>query len=418
MLLRFLFAAVFFFLFDLYVFKGIWVLSKNLSQPIKLIVYGVYWTISIIILLQFINIFSGGEDYRSSRPNAYVMWTGIFFTFFISKVFFAGFHLLDDIAHLIRWVSLKIFDTTKESEFRGESITRAKFLTQIGAGISVLALGLYTYGIVKGKFAFRIINEKMKFPNLPKSFVGTRIVHISDMHLGTFANQFEKIEESVKMINDLNPDYIFFTGDMVNAHANEAEPWIPVFNKLKAKKGMYSIFGNHDYCDYGNFTEQEKLDSIQKLKNIHKSMGFQLMEDQFVELKENNEKISLVGIHNWGKGFHQVGDLDNALQGIDQDSFKILLSHDPTLWEEKVMDKEKIDLTLSGHTHGMQMGLEIPKLNIKFSPIKLRYKRWAGLYSSSSGDQRIYINRGFGVLGFPGRVGMPPEITLIELETA
>lgn len=215
------------------------------------------------------------------------------------------------------------------------------------------------------------------------------------------------------MINDLSPDYVFFTGDMVNSLSDEAEAWIPVFKEIKAKRGKFSIFGNHDYADYGYYTEEEKERSCNRLKEIHGEMGFQIMENEHVLLEKRGETISLIGVHNWGERFRKLGDLDKAMQDVPPENFKLLLSHDPTHWENKVLNKKDIDLTLSGHTHGMQLGIEIPKWHIKWSPIKYRYKRWAGLYQE--GGQYLHINRGMGVLAYPGRVGMPPEISLIEL---
>jgi len=217
------------------------------------------------------------------------------------------------------------------------------------------------------------------------------------------------------MINDLEPDYVFFTGDLVNNNAKEAVPWIEVFSEIKAKKGKYSIFGNHDYADYGGQSKEQKIESIKLLKEVHSKMGFKLLEDEHVVLKEKQEEITLIGVHNWGHGFHQIGDLDKALQGVKNDHFKILLSHDPTHYDHKVKGKTNIDLTLSGHTHGMQMGIEIPSLNIKWSPVKLRYRKWAGLYEEE--NQKLYINRGFGVLAYPGRLGISPEITLLTLKS-
>jgi predicted MPP superfamily phosphohydrolase len=242
-----------------------------------------------------------------------------------------------------------------------------------------------------------------------------RIVQISDTHLGSFGNSFEPVKKAVKIINDLKPDFVFFTGDMVNNNADEAEPWIDLFNSIESGSGKFSVFGNHDYADYSNLTPEQKQLSVKKLKEIHQQMGFRLLQDESVQLTRNGESITLVGVHNWGKGFHQVGNLDKALKGTDPNKFQILLSHDPTHFEEQVKQKTKIDLTLSGHTHGMQMGIEIPALGIKWSPVKFRYPRWAGLYEENG--QRIYINRGFGVLAYPGRVGMAPEITLLTLRS-
>lgn len=409
-MIRIIFVAVFLLLIDGYVFKGLQLLLTNISNPYGLIVKVVYWAVSLFVIFQFVNLFSHWHEFRVNRPEFVRFWSSIFFVLFFTKLSFITYHFIEDIIWGGKWIFSKM---NNKDTFEGSSISRGTFLTKIGLGMAFLSLGAYSYGVVKGRYAFRVLREKMKFSNLPKAFRGLRIVQISDLHLGSFVNDFEEVGKAITMINDLKPDLIFFTGDMVNVHSDEAEPWIDTFGKLEAKMGKYSIFGNHDYCDYGNYTKEGKQNSINRLKEIHGEMGFRLLEDEHVFLERGDDKIALIGIHNWGKGFHQQGDLDKAIAGLDKDHFQLLLSHDPTLWEEKVIDKLPIDMTFSGHTHGMQMGVEIPSWGIKFSPIKLRYKRWSGLYTE--GENHMYINRGFGFLGFPGRIGIWPEITLIEL---
>ena len=407
-----LLAAIFLLLLDAYAFKGVSLLTNGLSGTIPTFIKVVYWTISVLVVVQFINLFTHWHEYRVNRPEFVRFWSSVFFVILFAKMSIIFNHLFEDIIWGMKWLYAKI-SLTKE-EFSGTTITRSNFLTKLGAGMAIISLGAYTYGVVKGRYAFRVIRDKIKFSNLPKAFTGLKIVQISDLHLGSFINDFEEVGKAITMINSLKPDLIFFTGDMVNVHSDEAEPWIDIFGKLEAKLGKYSVFGNHDYCDYGDYTEEEKQQSIDRLKAIHGEMGFRLLEDEHLFIEKDQEKIALIGIHNWGKGFHQEGDLDKAIEGLDESYFQILLSHDPTLWEEKVNAKLPIDLTFSGHTHGMQMGVEIPSLGIKISPIRFRYKRWAGLYSENK--NHLYINRGFGFLGFPGRVGMWPEITLLELE--
>jgi len=281
--------------------------------------------------------------------------------------------------------------------------------------IFAMAHLLLIYGILRGKFNFRVIEDEVVSAKIPKAFDGKKIVQISDAHLGSFMASFEPVKKAIDLINSLEPDYVFFTGDMVNNNAVEALPWVDIFKGIKAKNGKYSIFGNHDYADYGNQTKEARVTSVKLLKEIHRDMGFRLMEDEHVVLKEGVDEISLIGVHNWGHGFHQVGVLDKAMAGINKDHFKILLSHDPTHFDHQVRNKTDIDLTLSGHTHGMQMGIEIPNLGIKWSPVKWRYKKWAGMYEEDG--QRLYVNRGLGVLAYPGRVGMSPEITLLTLKS-
>jgi len=408
---RVLIVLIILFLFDAYAYKGILNLIGNLHSNWKNAIKFLYWIVSLGVLFQLYLIALDFRAYTIENPASFRFWSGIFFVLLFTKLFFIFFHLLDDIV----WVFTKIFTyfKTDTQVFEGTPMTRNSFITKIGLGVSALIFGSYAYGVLKGRYSFKVFKEKVKFPNLPSAFNGLRIVQISDLHLGSFINDFDEVSRVIPMINNLNPDVIFFTGDLVNVHSDEAEPWIDMFSKLKAKHGKYSIFGNHDYCDYGNYTKEERRKSILRLKEIHHEMGFKLLEDEHTFLEIDNQKIALIGMHNWGKGFHEIGSLEDSLKGLNDDYFKILLSHDPTLWEEKVKGKKNIDLTFSGHTHGMQMGIEIPFLKIKWSPVKLRYKRWAGLYSFEK--NYIYINRGLGFLGFPGRVGIAPEITLVEL---
>lgn len=400
------------FLFDLYAYKGVQLLINNMSSNTKNLIRIGFWVINLGLIFQLMNIFSNFRAYTDENPASFRFWMGVFIVLFFTKLTFVSFHLIDDVVWLFR--KIVSFFSSSRNEIEGTPISRGKFITQVGLGLSAFIFGAYAYGVLKGKYAYKVFKEKIKFKNLPQAFDGLRIVHLSDLHLGSFLDDFDEVEQAIPMINDLNPDLIFFTGDMVNNHASEAEPWIEMFSKLNAKYGKYSVFGNHDYCDYGNYTKEEKRESIKRLKEIHTEMGFQLLEDEHTFLEIDNQKIAIIGMHNWGKGFHQVGDFEKAISGLDDSYFKLLLSHDPTLWEEKVKGKKNIDITFSGHTHGMQMGVEIPAINIKWSPIKFRYKRWAGLYKFA--QNYIYINRGFGFLGFPGRVGISPEITLIELQ--
>jgi predicted MPP superfamily phosphohydrolase len=280
------------------------------------------------------------------------------------------------------------------------------------------------YGIYRGKYDFRVCEESISFSNLPKSFNGLRIVQISDAHLGSFLdNSFEEVDAALKRINDLNPDVIFFTGDLVNNLAEEAEPWVGYFQQLHAPMGKFSILGNHDYAEYvydpnDSANAQILADNMLQLESVHERMGFRLLKNETVELEKKGEKISLIGIENWGKGrFSKHGKLDVAMTNMPQNSFNILLSHDPSHWEAQVLGQQNIDVTFSGHTHGAQFGIEAPMLHIKASPSPwFGYKRWGGLYQE--GNQYLYVNRGFGFLGFPGRVGMPPEITLVTIFSA
>ena len=269
------------------------------------------------------------------------------------------------------------------------------------------------YGVVKGRFDFEIVNQSIQFDNLPDSFSGLRIVQLSDIHIGSFFDNHEEVKAAINKVNELKPDYIFFTGDMVNNYAWELDGWEEIFGSLKAQYGKYSILGNHDYADYVKWdNEADKLKNLEDLKQRHAKMGFELLLNESVKLEKDGEFIELLGLENWGKGrFAKYGDLVETMKHTAPESFKILMSHDPSHWDEQVLEKTSINLTLAGHTHGMQYGVKIG--SFQFSPVQFRYPRWAGIYTE--GKQHLYVNRGFGYIGFAGRVGISPEITLLEL---
>lgn len=396
-------------LLDIYVFKGIYPMIDAGNRALRSGFLFGYWTLSIIVLIALVVMFMYFTTIREEHPIFWVIGASAFFVIFVPKMIFASFHLLDDVFNLLSWGVSKL--GSGETDW-----SRRDFISKMGLGVSGVVMLGFIYGVTKGKFAFRVISHKVPSSRLPMAFDGFRIVQISDAHLGSFIRDYEPINRMVDMVNDLEPDLILFTGDMVNEHAQEAEGWEPVFSRLKAKHGKFSIFGNHDYAHYGPWNEEEQADSIARLKQVHARMGFRLMEDEAEQIIIDGESIDVLGVHNWGKGFGEYGDLDKAMNGLSEERFKVLLSHDPTHFEYKVLGKAPVDLTLSGHTHGMQMGLEIPALGIKWSPVSFRYKRWAGLYQE--GTQFLHVNRGMGVLGFPGRVGMAPEITLLELKKA
>lgn len=400
---------LFFLAIDLYVFKALYPMLQSDSRLLRFLLMGGYWLLSIgMIALLLYGMSSFRQSKQESTMAMYVL--GTFFVIFLPKILIAAFHLLDDIFNLFGWGFSKLGP--------GEGWSRRNFITKLGLGIGAVLFGGLLYGVTKGKYAWRVIRNDLASDRLPKSFDGFKIVQLSDAHLGSFVRNYEQVDKMVAMVNDLEPDLIVFTGDLVNEHAQEAEGWEPVFSKLKAKYGKYSIFGNHDYANYGPYSEEEKLDSVNRLKEVHERMGFKLMEDEQLKIEKDGQFFRLLGVHNWGKSRHfpKLGDIDKALQGTRPEEFKVLLSHDPTHFEEIIMGKQPIDLTLSGHTHGCQMGIEIPSLGIKLSPVSFAYKRWGGMYQE--GEQYLHVNRGMGVLAFPGRVGMAPEITLITLQSA
>ena len=293
--------------------------------------------------------------------------------------------------------------------------SRRKFVSQIALGLAAIPFASILYGVIKGRYNFKVLKYTLHYEDLPDAFDGYRITQISDIHSGSFDNK-EKVSYAIDLINEQASDAILFTGDMVNNEAKEMEPYMDIFSKLKAKDGKFSVLGNHDYGDYVSWeSDEQKAANLDRLKEIQKEIGFDLILNDSRFLERDGQRIALVGVENWGAGgFKKAGDLNKAIENIASDDFKVLLSHDPSHWDNEVVShKDHFHLTLSGHTHGMQFGIEIPGW-IKWSPVKWRYKHWAGIYKEKG--QYINVNRGFGYLAFPGRVGIWPEITVIELK--
>ncbi len=293
---------------------------------------------------------------------------------------------------------------------------RRRFVSQTALVLAAIPFAGIIHGVLKGKYNYRVIRKTLVYEDLPLEFDGLQITQISDIHSGSFDNP-EKIDYGIDLINEQQSDLILFTGDLVNNRAEEMDPWIEAFSRLKAPMGKYSILGNHDYGDYVNWNSPEAKESnMKRLYRVHEQIGFILLRNQNVKLEKNGSSIDLIGVENWGKGFAQHGDLNKAVEGLDEASFKILMSHDPSHFDEVVKKFSRfIHLTLSGHTHGMQFGIEIPGF-LKWSPVKYRYPKWAGLYEEMG--RKLYVNRGFGFLAFPGRVGIWPEITVLTLRKA
>lgn len=285
----------------------------------------------------------------------------------------------------------------------------------IGLVSGFIPFFIILYGTLKAKYRYKVYHHTITTKQLPKSFDGLRIVQLSDMHLGSFNYNYKKLDDAIEKINDLKADYIFFTGDLVNNYAWELRGWDKVLNQLKAKEGKYAVLGNHDYGDYSAWeTPEAKQENSETIRRFFKQTGFKLLLNEAKVISENDEKIAIIGLENWGlPPFKQYGDLQKAIAEVKHIPFKILLSHDPTHWNEEVTDKTDIKLTLAGHTHGMQAAFQYK--NLQWSPIKYKFKHWAGLYKHKK--QYLYVNRGLGWLGFPGRIGMRPEITFIKLKT-
>ena len=371
---------------------------KNLSKY-------AFWTSLIVMIVSIIMLFALGNYFNRATLN---FWFSFLLVNFIVKTSLAVFVLFDDIRRLIVLGKNKL-----GSEEVVESVTRSDFLLKAGIAVAAVPLISLGWGMIAGPYRYKVFNEKVILPNLPSNFNGLRIAQISDIHAGSFYNK-EAVERGVQLLLDQKPDIVLFTGDIVNDRAEEMGPYLEIFKRIQAPLGVYSILGNHDYGDYVRWeSEEEKEANNIRIREIHKNLGWRLLLNEHVYLEKDCQQIALIGVENWGKGFHQVGDLKKAYKGCNA-PVKLLLSHDPTHFEEVVKkDFANIDITFSGHTHGAQMGIETG--GFKWSPISLRYKKWAGLYEENG--QYLYINRGFGFIGYAGRLGIMPEITVIELTT-
>jgi len=389
-----------FFIIEIYVYQAIRNITTNNYIRIG------YWVFTLLaygIILYWILTFN-----RASRDHQQIqLMVSAMMIFVLPKLLSVIFLLIGDFTRFVEF-GFKYF-TAKENYFP----ERRKFISTTALAAAGIFSALAIDGIIFGKYRHTVRKVKLRFKNLPENFKGYKIVQISDVHSGSFFNP-QKLQKAIDLINEQDADVVLFTGDMVNNYADEFKPFIPLFKSIKAKDGKFSILGNHDYGDYGAWnSREEKAQNIPTLKNYQAEAGFKLLRNENIALEKNGEKIYLLGVENWGiKPFPQYGDLDKALKGVPEDAIKVLMSHDPTHFDEVVKKhKTNVHLTLSGHTHGMQFGLDLK--NIKWSPVKFKYKKWADLYESEG--KYLYVNRGFGVIAYPGRVGINPEITVIEL---
>jgi len=402
-------------LIDLYVFFSVRSLfvSGTKGRAIFAIAYWAFSAIALVLLIFVLPYFQASEQHKALRSILFVL----VFALFLGKLIGALFFFVDDLRRAVQWIAGKIFSPNNEiSEIAGttgDRISRSSFLTWLGIISGGTMFSSFIYGL-SNKYNYQVKNVKIPFANLPAAFKGLKIVHISDIHTGSFTN-YKAVNKGIDLILSQNPDLILFTGDLVNNKSNEVGEYQKIFSRLKAPMGIYSVLGNHDYGDYVQWkTPAEKAQNLDALKKIHADMGWRLLLDEHLPLEKDNATIGLVGVQNIsGRGsFHSYGSLAKAMQGAGNYPFKILMSHDPSHWDTEVSTKfTDVDLTLSGHTHGMQFGVEIP--GFKWSPVQYVYKHWAGLYEQQ--HQKLYVNRGFGFIGYPGRVGILPEITLIEL---
>jgi len=347
---------------------------------------------------------------RSAGQTQQFQWAvGLLLTTLIPKVVILAVMFGEDA---LRWFQklISYFSNGETQPLAG----RRKFISQIALGLAAIPFAGFIYGIIKGKYNYKVLKYQLSFKDLPAAFDGFTITQFSDIHSGSFTNP-EKIQYGVDMINAQKSDMILFTGDIVNNKADEMDDWISMFGKLEAPYGKYSVLGNHDYGDYVDWeTPDDKKDNFKKVKEIHPKIGFDLLLNEHRYIEKNGQKIALVGVENWGKGFKKAGDLAKAVEGVQKKDFKILMSHDPSHWDLEVKSADfHYHLTLSGHTHGLQMGIEIPGF-FRWSPSQYVYKQWAGMYEELG--RYVNVNRGFGFHAFPGRIGIWPEVTVIELK--
>ena len=403
-----------FFGIDWYVFRTFQNQFSAFTNPYKYIIYFAYWLIPVLLLLSslYAMFFRTGTDLRSSKLALYLMASLVLF--YLPKLFVVFFQIIEDVSKVAAWVTKKL-STPHSMVYSGaEKVSRSVFIGRIGLIIASIPFASIIYGIVKGRFNFTVNKKSLYFDHLPENFDGFKIAQFSDFHAGSLIDQQECFKEAIKLINLQEADIIVFTGDMVNSNAKELDDWIDILSNLKAKNGKYSIFGNHDYGDYHHWNnEEEKKANLELLKKYQAQMGFNLMLNNINIFEREGQKIALLGVENWGeKPFPQHGKLDVVMEKSKDIPFKILLSHDPTHWDAQVLDKTDIALTLSGHTHGMQMAVNFA--GYSWSPVSFKYPRWKGLYTEN--NQHLYVNIGLGYIGFPGRVGTAPEISLIELK--
>ncbi len=375
-----------------------------------------YVLLSILVIYSIYNMYSAIQARNIFSSTQFNFNIGVVITALVTLVFFGAMMLTQDVARLGIGAWNAISGALSDSADKPAQMIpgRRNFLTWAATLIAAVPFSAMIYGITRGKYNFKVSEVSINFPNLPKAFDGFKIVQISDIHSGSL-DDLEQVAKGVALINEQKPDLITFTGDLVNSDKNEVDPFINTFKQLESKHGTYAVLGNHDY--YGTYRIEKENEPAywDDFFAKYASMGMTLLNNASVKIEKDGESIQLTGVENWGAGrwFPKKGDLDKALKDVDNDAFTVLMSHDPTHWEEKVIGHpKKIDLTLSGHTHGMQFGINMP--GFKWSPAQMRYKHWMGLYNDA--DQYLYVNRGFGFLAFPGRVGMWPEITVIELK--
>ncbi|MBK5209141.1 MAG: metallophosphoesterase [Flavobacteriaceae bacterium] len=401
-MIRWIIFVAFILFVDFYAYQTIKTLTKN--KIVKIL----YWVVSFGILINLVYRLLIFNDSRGLTQPMMLAF-GLLILSIMPKIILLAVLFGEDIFRVFKGF-FNYFSKAKSKTFLAD---RRAFASKVALALAVIPFTSVLYGMARGKYNYQVINHTLYFDDLPEAFDGFKLTHISDIHSGSF-DDAEKIDAGIALINEQESDLILFTGDLVNNTADEMIPWIPHFSKLKAKHGKYSVLGNHDYGEYVHFdSKEEKEKNFQDIKDLHPQIGFNLLLNDSVYIEKGDDKIAMVGVENWGKRFKKAGDLNLASAKIKKEDFKILMSHDPSHWDAEIKNHESnFQLTLSGHTHGMQFGIEIP--GIKWSPAQYVYEQWAGIYTALG--KYINVNRGFGFLAFPGRVGIWPEITVITLK--
>ena len=403
-MIRWIVFLIFVAILEIYAFQAFKTLVKSK-------VFFVFYFVTSAIALFYIVYQLTNFDRSIGQTPKTMMTLGLLLLLYIPKLLVTIILFSEDIFRFFAGI-IGLFAKKTESGFLPD---RRKFVSQVALGVAAIPFASFLYGMLKGKYNFKVIKQTLFFTDLPDAFDGTTITHISDIHSGSF-DDAEKIQYAIDLINEQNSDLVLFTGDIVNTHATEMDPWIDTFKGIhNPKLGKFSVLGNHDYGEYINWpSQQDKIQNFEAIKAIHNKIDFKLLLNEHVKIQKNNQELTIVGVENWGRKFGERGDLNLASQGLSKDDFKIVLSHDPSHWDEVIQHHENhYHLTLSGHTHGFQFGIEIPGW-IKWSPVQYVYKQWAGLYENIG--RYVYVNRGFGFHAYPGRVGIMPEITVIELK--
>lgn len=414
-LIRLLFLLGIIALIDVYA----WQAFRTVFQD-KIWVKTLYWGLNGLLYAGMLgSVIALAAGWQLPKAAGY-WWFTFALVLFVPKLVIGAFMLLDDTGRVVRWVA-SLFGSPATGGAEGAiHISRSKFLSQTALALAALPFAHMLYGVLKGRYQFTLRRVDIPVPGLPEAFDGFTIAQISDIHVGSFDDK-QSVQRGIDMVNAQGADLIVFTGDLINDHIRELRDYGTLFSQLKAPEGVYSVLGNHDYSDYMAWpSKEEKAAHLQQVIQAHADMGWRLLLNENTVLRRGDDSLVLAGVENWGKGgFSKYGKLDQALRGVETHPFKILLSHDPSHWDAEIKMKQPgIRLTLSGHTHGMQFGVEIKALGIKWSPVKWQYPQWAGLYSDPETKQHLYVNRGFGHIGFMGRAGIMPEVTVLRLKRA